>query len=219
MSKLKLIIGNKTYSSWSLRPWIALRHFDIPFEEVVIPLDQPDTTQRILQYSPTARVPVLQMDDITVWDSIAILATVSELYPEKSFYPKDKAARALARAISAEMHAGFADLRKFCPMNFCRAPKLRAAWPEGVQKDVARIAHIWKDMLGRFDGPFLCGKEFCIADAMYAPVVNRFHAYMLSQDETVQAYIDTIRALPAWKEWEQAARAEPWRNADTDSLA
>lgn len=217
--KLKLVIGGKNYQSWSLRPWIAMRHFNIPFDEITIPLHQPDTAQRIAGYSPSGQIPVLLADDMTIWDSIAILASLADFYPEKPFWPANIEAKLRGRSISAEMHSGFAELRKHCPMNFRREPRPCAGiLPEAVQRDIARITEIWTDMINRFGGPYLCGKEFSIADAMYAPVVNRFYVYCLSEDRTVKYYMNTVMALPAWQEWQRAALAEPWRHAATDNL-
>ncbi|MGD0642872.1 MAG: glutathione S-transferase family protein, partial [Roseiarcus sp.] len=174
---LKLVIANKAYSSWSLRPWILLAHFKIPFEEVVIPLDRPETRGLILEHSPTGKVPALRDGAITVWESLAIVEYVAEIYPQKAIWPRAKAARAHARALSSEMHAGYQALRQHCPTQF-RRPARRIALSEAVEADVARVEAAWAHARETFGkaGPFLFGK-FCAADAMFAPVVNRFHTY------------------------------------------
>jgi glutathione S-transferase len=207
---MKLVIGNKNYSSWSLRPWIAMKQMGLTFEEVVIPMNLPDTRQRMLEHSPTGLVPTLIDGDVTVFETIAILEYLNDKHPEAGLWPKDIAVRAHARAISAEMHAGFAALRRDCPMNIRRAVKPHLPSPEG-QRDAARVDALWSDARARFGGagPFLFG-AFTAADAMYAPVVNRFHAYALPRSPASQAYMDAMMALPAWRAWEAASRAEPW---------
>jgi glutathione S-transferase len=208
---LKLVVANKAYSSWSLRPWILLAHFKIPFDEIVIPLDQPETRATILKYAPTGKCPSLHDGRIAVWESLAIIDYVAETFPEKAIWPRAKAARAHARSLAAEMHAGFAALRQACPTNFRRKPKPIALGDE-VRADVARIeaafAHA-RETFGRA-GPFLFGR-FSAADAMFAPVVNRFHAYALPVAKTTGAYMEAMMALPAWKAWIADAEAEPWR--------
>lgn len=207
---LTLIIGNKNYSSWSLRPWIAMRHAGIEFTEEVIPLYEPGSKARILKYSPAGKVPVLLDGDMPIWESLAILEYLAEKFPASGLWPNEPAARAHARAIAAEMHAGFAALRNHCPMNMRRPPKARALTPE-VEQDVKRIEAIWADSRARFgqSGPFLLG-AFCAADAMYAPVVSRFASYAIAVGAPARAYMQTIMALPAWKEWAAAAAAEFW---------
>lgn len=206
-----LLIGNKNYSSWSLRPWIAMKVAGIDFDEQIVPLYEPGSRETVLKYSPTGKVPCLVDDDVTVWESLAILDYLADRYPEKKLWPADLKARALARAIAAEMHAGFAALRKHCPMNMRRDPrKIRELAPE-VQADVARIDAIWTDCRGRFgqDGPFLFG-AFGNADAMYAPVVSRFASYAIPVGKAARAYMEAVMALPAWKDWEKDGRAERW---------
>src|SRR5271165_5035460 len=208
---LKLIVANKAYSSWSLRPWILLAHFEIPFEEVVIPLDLPDTRANILKYSPTGKCPSLLDGEISVWESLAIIEYVAEEFPEKAIWPRAKAARAHARALASEMHAGFSALRQACPTNFRRKPK---AIPFGdeVRADIARIEAAFAHARGTFGKArsFLFGR-FSAADAMFAPVVNRFHAYDIPVAKTTRAYMAAMMALPAWKAWTADAEAEPWR--------
>jgi glutathione S-transferase len=207
---LTLIIGNKNYSSWSLRPWIAMRQAGIDFTEEVIPLYQPGSRERVLKYSPAGKVPVLFDGDMVIWESLAILEHLAERFPASGLWPREPAARAHARAISAEMHAGFAALRNHCPMNMRRPPKARALTPE-VAEDVKRIEAIWADSRARFgrSGPFLLG-AFCAGDAMYAPVVSRFSSYAIPVGAPARAYMQTMMGLPVWKEWAAAATVEPW---------
>ena len=174
---LKLIIANKAYSSWSLRPWILLTHFKIPFEEVVIPLDALETRASILKHTPSGKCPSLRDGAIAVWELLAIIEYVAETHPGKAIWPRGKAARAHARALASEMHAGFGALREACPCNFRRAPSA-IALSEPVRADVARIEAAWRHARETFGkaGPFLFGR-FSAADAMFAPVVNRFHIY------------------------------------------
>ncbi len=208
MSDLILYLGNKNYSSWSFRPWIALEAASVPFTDTVIPFDFAAGNPEIRKVSPTGRVPVLYHGDVKVWESLAIIEYAAELFPDAGLWPKDRAARAEARAISMEMLSGFRALRGACPMNIRRKPGA-IDLPEGVTADVARIETIWKGALARSGGPFLFG-DFCAADAMYAPVVNRFEIYCLTQDETVLAYMERMKAHPAWQKWQAAALAEPW---------
>ena len=205
---LKLIIGNKNYSSWSLRPWIAMKVAGIPFEEVVIPLYEGDWKAQVAKHTPAGKVPVLVDGDATIWESLAILEHLADKFPQADLWPKDAAARSHARAISAEMHAGFAPLRQNCPMNMWLPPKPRPQ-SEEVMADVRRIEESWRECLGRWRGPFLFGK-FGAADAMYAPVVSRFYTYGLPVSERTLGYMDRVRALPAWQEWHEACLKEPW---------
>ena len=215
---LKLVIANKAYSSWSFRPWLLLAHFKIPFEEVVIPLDLPSTRKAILKYAPTGKCPSLHDGDIHVWDTMAITEYVAEKYPAKPIWPKAKAARAHARAISAEMHSGFQALRGQCPMNFRRPVKALALSPESAA-DAARIDAAWQDARKGFGakGDFLYG-AFSAADAMYAPVVNRFHVYDVKVGRASRAYMAAMMALPAWKAWEKDVAEEPWHIAKYDAI-
>jgi glutathione S-transferase len=208
---LKLIVANKAYSSWSLRPWILLAHFKIPFEEIVIPMDRPETRRAMLKYAPTAKCPSLHDGKIAVWESLAIMEYVAEAFPEKAIWPRAKAARAHARSLASEMHAGFAALRQACPTNFRRKPKAIALGEE-ARADVARIEAAWADTRDTFGkaGPFLFGR-FSAADAMFAPVVNRFHAYDIRVAKATRAYMEAMMALPAWRAWIADAEAEPWR--------
>lgn len=207
---LKLILGNKNYSSWSLRPWIAMRHAGLTFEEEVIPLYEPGSREKILHYSPAGKVPILVDGDMTIWESLAILEHLAEKFPKAALWPADAQARAHGRAISTEMHAGFGALRRHCPMNMRRRRRHLGLTPE-VAEDVRRIEMIWTECRERFggSGPFLLG-PFSVADAMYAPVVSRFYSYDIGVAAAAEAYMATMMSLPAWKEWEAAGEREPW---------
>lgn len=208
---LTLILGNKNYSSWSLRPWIAMRHAGIDFDEMVIPLYEPGSSEKVLAYSPSGKVPCLIDGDVTVWESLAILDYIADKFPEKNLWPTDLKARGTARAVSAEMHAGFAPLRNHCPMNMRRDPARKRELTPDVKENIARIEAIWNECRERFGrgGPFLFG-AFSNADAMYAPVVSRFATYGISVGSPARAYMEAVMALPAWREWETAGRAEAW---------
>ncbi|WP_249164478.1 glutathione S-transferase family protein [Bradyrhizobium jicamae] len=199
---LKLVIGNKNYSSWSLRPWLALRANGIPFEEVFIPLytDQADK-DRILGFSRAGKVPTLVDGDVTVWDSLAIIEYLAERFPEAKLWPADRAARAHARAISAEMHSGFAALRNECGMNLHR-PIRPVTLSDDARANVDRIQEIWADCHARYgrQGPFLFG-AFSGADAMYAPVVHRFRTYAIPVKAEARHYVDAMTSLAAFQEW------------------
>ena len=207
---LKLIIGNKNYSSWSLRPWIAMKVAGIPFEERVIPLYEPGSREQVLAFSPAGKVPVLVDDDRHIWETLAILEYLAEKFPAAHLWPTDASARSHARVVAAEMHAGFQALRRNCPMNMWLPPKPR---PQGedVMADAARIEALWSDCRARFGqgGQFLFG-AFGAADAMYAPVVARFHNYGIPVGKDAHAYMDAVMALPAWAEWCDAGAREPW---------
>lgn len=208
MSQLTLIIGNKNYSSWSLRPWLAMQQTGLEFQEIRIPLDTPKAASQLRQYSPAGKVPVLHDGSLIIWDSLAILDHLVERFPESHWWPTDPVARATARSISAEMHSSFAYLRQNMPMN-CRASLPGKGMAPGVQADIDRITTIWRDCRQRFGrgGDFLFG-TFTIADAMYAPVVSRFTTYSVTLDPICKAYTDAIWALPAMQDWLAAAQAE-----------
>lgn len=211
MSRLTLVIGNKNYSSWSLRAWLGLAHAGIDFREILIPLDRPDTAAAIRRHSPSGRVPALLLDDATVvWDSLAILETLAERHPEAGLWPVEAGARAVARSVSAEMHSGFQALREGMPMNIRKFLPGRGQ-PPAVLADVQRIITLWADCRSRFgaSGPFLFG-HFGIADAMYAPVVTRFRSYGVSLPPEADAYAGVVMALPTMQAWCAAAREEPW---------
>ena len=215
---LTLIIGNKNYSSWSLRPWIAMKVAGIAFDERVIPLYEPGSREEVLKYAPAGKVPVLIDGDQRIWETLAILEHLAEKFPEASLWPKDAAARSHARVVASEMHAGFTALRRNCPMNLWLPPKARPL-PDEVKADVARIEALWGDCRARFGqgGPFLFG-TFGAADAMYAPVVARLHNYGIAVANDTRAYMDAVMVLPAWQEWTAAAMQETWimRNNEPD---
>jgi glutathione S-transferase len=215
---MKLIIGNKNYSSWSMRPWIAMKVANIPFEETVISLNAPDFKQVVGSASGSGKVPVLIDSDIRVWESLAILEYLAEKFPQARLWPTNSAARAMARAISSEMHAGFVPLRRHMPMNMWRPVKKRALTPE-VEANIKRIEAIWNDCRARFgaktEGAFLFG-QFGAADAMYAPVVARLHTYAVDVGEVSRGYMEAVMALPAWQEWHAAAITEPWVLAEDE---
>jgi glutathione S-transferase len=204
-----LIIGNKNYSSWSLRTWIVLKYFEIPFTEILIPLYTPESREAIIKHSPAGKVPILHHNGVTIWESISICEYLAEKFPEKRLWPKKAEARAFARSISAEMHAGFQTLRQNMPMN-CRAYLPGKGRAPGVYEDIRRITAIWRECRERFGkgGEFLFG-NFTIADAMYAPVVTRFITYGVELSGVEKEYCDTIFKLPAMQEWYEAARKEP----------
>ena len=207
---LKLVIGNKNYSSWSMRPWLALRANGIAFEEIFVPLYTDDKADkaRLLSFSASGKVPALIDGDVTIWDSLAIIEYLAERFPEARLWPDDRAQRAHARAISAEMHSGFVALRNECGMNLHR-PIRALALSQDAQANVARIQEIWIACRERYGerGTFLFG-AFGAADAMFAPVVHRFRTYAIPVAPKVQAYMETMMALPAFAEWTEAALAE-----------
>jgi glutathione S-transferase len=215
---LRLIIGNKNYSSWSMRPWIAMKTANIPFEETVISLGAPTFKQVVGSVSGTGKVPVLIDGDVRVWESLAILEYLAERFPRAGLWPAESAARAMARAVSNEMHAGFLPLRRHLPMNMWRPVKRRDLTPD-AEANVKRIEAIWADCRTRFgakaDGPFLFG-QYGAADAMYAPVVARLHTYGVDVGKVSRGYMDAVMALPAWREWHAAAIIEPWVLAEDE---
>jgi glutathione S-transferase len=214
---LKLVIGNKNYSSWSLRPWIAMKAAGIPFEETVIPFGAPDFKQRVGEVSGTGKVPVLIDGGNRIWESLAILEYLAEKFPGAALWPKDAAARAHARSIASEMHAGFGALRNELPMNLSR-PVIKRALTAEVEANVRRIETIWTDCRARFgtSGPFLFG-GFSAADAMYAPVVSRLHTYDVDVGDVARVYMAAAMALPAWREWQAAALKETWIVAEDEA--
>jgi len=206
---LKLVIGNKNYSSWSMRPWLALRANGITFEEIFIPLYTGEADkQRILGFTHSGKVPALIDGDVTIWDSLAIIEYVAERFPQARLWPEDRASRAHARSISAEMHSGFMALRNECGMNLHR-PIRAVGLSADARANVARIQQIWIECRERHGklGPFLFG-SFGAADAMFAPVVHRFRTYAIPVAEEAQAYMETMLALPAFQEWTRAGLAE-----------
>ena len=214
MAEFTIVIGNRNYSSWSMRGWLMAKIAGIEFEEVVIPLDLPETQPAIRKHSPSGRVPVLLHRGLAIWESLAIAEYLNDLKPEAGLWPSSAAARAHARAISAEMHAGFAELRNNMPMN------IRASYPgkgmtPGVRADIERITGLWRDCRKRFAGAFQKDEGFLFgtfgaADAMYAPVVTRLRTYGVKVDSDSDAYCSAVLAHPAMKDWIDAAKHEPW---------
>jgi len=205
---LTLVIGNKNYSSWSLRPWMVLKHFGVAFDEVRLLLDTPHFQDDVARWAPHGRVPALHDGDLVVWDSLAICEYLNEQYLGGRGWPADVAARAHARAATAEMHSGFGALRKQLPMNMRRTPDAYR-WDAAAERDMARVQEIWRELREQHGagGPFLCG-TFSIVDAMFAPVVSRFLSYGVEMDANAQAFADTIQAMPEWQEWRAAGEAE-----------
>lgn len=208
---MHLYLANKLYSSWSMRPWLVMRHIGLDFDETVIPLRQTDSKERILAVSPSGKLPCLHLDDGTVvWDSMAIISVLADLYPDAPIWPATMAARAHAKAISLEMHAGFQALRRACPMNLKTRFKPQRFGPD-VEADVMRIIDLWIDTRARFGagGPFLFG-DFTAADAVFAPVVNRLTAYQFGLDDTARAYCEAVEGYVFYRTWWAEALREPW---------
>jgi glutathione S-transferase len=205
---LRLVFGNKNYSSWSLRPWLAMKVAGIAFEETLLPLDAPDFKARLAAFGGAGKVPLLIDGEIRVWESLAILEYLAEKFPAAGLWPREPSARAHARAIASEMHSGFSSLRNQLPMNIHR-PVIRRALDSEAAADVARIEAIWTESRNRFGsgGPFLYG-TFGAADAMYAPVASRFHTYAVEVGVAARAYMTALMKLPAWTEWREAALRE-----------
>lgn len=212
MTGFTLFIGNKCFSSWSLRPWVAMRHFGIPFEEACVRLRTPDSAANLAKVSPSGQVPVLHDGGQVIWETLAILEYLAELFPEKGFWPADRALRAEARSVATEMHSGFRALRYAWPMNLRRPQALKALEGE-AEADRKRVAAVWQECLARHGGPFLFG-EFTAADAMYAPMATRFDTYGGELEPAVGAYVKTVLDLPAMREWYQDAAAETWPEPD-----
>ena len=211
MNDLTLVIGNKNYSSWSLRAWLALRHAEVPFSERLLRLSGENWKEAIAAVSPSRRVPVLLHGERTVWETLAILEYAHELFPEAGLWPADRDARAVARSVACEMHAGFGALRTYLPMNLRRRDLTGKGRGPGVEDDIARVCTIWRDCRARYGagGEFLFG-AFGAADAMFAPVVTRLDTYGVDLDDTCAAYSRAVLSLPAFVEWRDAALQEPW---------
>jgi glutathione S-transferase len=215
MSEFHLILGNKNYSSWSLRPWMLMMHLGLKFRETIVPLDTPQFKDQIGRYSPSRHVPVLQHGELTVWDSLAICEYLAEVSGRG--WPADREIRAAARSVSAEIHSGFAALRAEWPFN-ARARNRHTPMTPGLKTDIERIEQIWSDCRSRFGkggGPWLFG-EYSVADAMYAPVVLRFNTYGAPRGETARAYIATALEDPVLEKWLLAAKDEPWTIAHSE---
>ena len=208
MAPLTLIIGNKNYSPWSLRPWLFMKHVGLEFQEILVPLDTPETREQIDRYTPSGRVPVLRQGALCVWDSLAICEYIAELSGKG--WPQAPEARAVARAVCAEVHSGFSTLRSLWPMN-ARARNRRTAITAALEADIERIDEMWNDCRGRFGagGPWLFG-EYGVADAMYAPVVLRFNTYGARISQTARWYMASVLEDGPLQEWLQAAKQEPW---------
>ncbi|MGO1076604.1 glutathione S-transferase family protein [Inquilinus sp. CA228] len=207
---MRLVIGNKRYSSWSLRPWLALAHHGLPFEEILIPLYRDGSKEAILRHSPSGKVPTLIDGGTTVWDSLAILEYLAERFPDLALWPRDAARRALARSIAAEIHSGFTALRNELPMDLA-PPTPGQARSAAAEADIARVTAIWRQCreAAGAEGPFLFG-AFGAADCMYAPVVIRLDRYRVPLDPACRAYADAVLGLPAMRRWVEAGLAEPW---------
>jgi glutathione S-transferase len=206
-NSLKLVIGNKNYSSWSMRPWVAMTAFNIPFQEIRVLLDRADTSSRIAQFSPAGRVPILLAGETVIWDSLAICEYLAEQFPEKKMWPDDVAARAEARAICAEMHCGFTGVRSSMWMNIKTRFPGKGRTPE-AQADIGRISEIWENCLSRSGpGAYLFG-EFSLVDAYFAPVVMRFRTYEVVLGPALDAYVERVAAYPAVAQWIAGALAE-----------
>jgi glutathione S-transferase len=207
---LRLLIGNKNYSSWSLRPWLAMRVAGVAFEEQAVSLSDPNFKKTVTRISPAGQVPALEDGEVCVWETLAILEYLNEEFPAAQLWPAERTARAQARALAAEVHAGFAALRRECPMNMWRPPKAHPLSAE-ARANVARIDAMWTDWRACFarQGSFLFGR-FSAVDAMYAPVVSRFATYTIEVGPARLAYMEAVTALAAWQEWRAAALKEPW---------
>ncbi|MBY4675608.1 glutathione S-transferase family protein [Marinobacterium sp. CAU 1594] len=209
---MKLVIGNKNYSSWSLRPWLLMQHFGLACEEIPIALFTPQMAAELPALSPSGKVPVLHDGDVVIWDSLAICEYLSERYLDGRGWPADLAIRGHARAVCAEMHSGFAALRSEMSMNLRRPIGRRAehAVSDQCHADIRRIEQIWLDCLARYDGPWLFG-EFSIADAMFAPVASRLHTYAVELSAEATGYVERQLSQPAFQQWRKAALQETGR--------
>lgn len=212
MTEFTLIIGNRNYSSWSLRAWLALAASGAEFDDMVIPLRQADTRENILRHSPSAKVPVLRHGDTVIWESLAIAEYIAEHVPHGGLWPSSIGARAAARAVSAEMHAGFLAVRRAMPMNIRATPPAEApVLGDDVRADVTRIEAIWRDCRRNFGGDdgLLFG-GFTIADAMYAPMASRFRTFGVALGDTASAYVEAVLGHPLMVQWTDAALNETW---------
>lgn len=204
-----IVIGNKNYSSWSMRPWLVLDHFGFEFDEELIPLDEEDTRGRILSYSPAGQVPVLVHRSFAVWDSLAIIEYLAEVRPDAGIWPEDAQQRAIARSVSAEIHSGYRALRAACPMNLRKTFRFKRRGGVMAEKEVERFEMMVKDRTHRSGGPFLFG-GFTAADAMYAPVVARLVGYNWPLEPGTRTYCEAVQNLPSYRRWKEAALEEKW---------
>ena len=212
MGELVLVIGNKNYSTWSLRPWLAMTAAGIPFTERLLPMFDENWAAAIAAVTKARKVPVLIDGDVTVWDTFAFIEYLNERFPEAGLWPEDATARAVARSVAAEMHSGFQAMRGALPMNIRRTPALPPFdLSDAIRADIARVQEIWRDCRAEYgaEGPFLFG-AFSAADAFYAPVTRRFLGLQVDMDDTARAYCDAISSLPAMQKWTEAALKETW---------
>jgi glutathione S-transferase len=216
MAATTLTISSKNYSSWSLRGWLLCKMAGLPFDEIVMSVDDPATRAELLLLSPSFLVPCLTHDGIKIWDTLSIAEYLAETFPKAGLLPDDRAARAHCRSVSGEMHSGFANLRSALPMNVKAHYKGFKVWA-GAQPDIDRVVEIWKECLEKSGGPFLYGKQLTMADAMYAPVCMRFLSYDVTLDKRSAAYCKTIMAWPAMQEWIEAAKTEPDEMEELDA--
>ncbi len=205
-----LVLSNKAYSSWSMRPWLAARATGQPFEEIVIPLRQPDTRQRILAHAPNGKVPILKAGPHVIWESLAFIEALADAFPDAGLWPADPVARAQARAISAEMHAGFPNLRRELPVDL-KTPPAPIEMSAEAEAEIERVFEVWRRARAAHGegGPYLFGR-FTAADAMYAPVVTRFVTYAVPFPDDLSGYAKAVLAHPDMVAWAEAGRAEPW---------
>ena len=209
---MELVIGDKTYSSWSMRPWLVLKRAGQPFDEILVRLRQEDSRAKIAAHSPSGQVPVLKADGLVLWDSLAICEYLAERFPEAKLWPEDPVARALGRAAAAEMHGGFSSLRGECAMDLATVPRLHSV-SEATALNVRRIIALWSELLRRFGGPFLLGEAWSIADAFYTPVATRFRTYGIHPSDygdlgPAGEYCERLLEQPEALEWERGAVAE-----------
>ncbi|MDN3525609.1 glutathione S-transferase family protein [Halomonas sabkhae] len=208
---MRLHIANKNYSSWSLRPWVLMRQLGIAFEEVLTPFDTGSSWASFRAFSPTGKVPCLEDGELAVWESLAIVEYLAEQHA--GVWPQDAAARAWARAASAEMHAGFTALRDECPMS-CGVRVRLAAPSAALKQELIRLDELWQQGMSRFGGPFLAGEAFTAVDAFFAPVAFRVRSFDLELSEASRRYVEQLLALPAMRQWDADAVAEPWREPE-----
>ena len=204
-----IVIGNKNYSSWSMRPWLVLDHFGFEFDEELIPLDEEDTRRKVLTYSPAGQVPVLVHRSFAVWDSLAIIEYLAEVRADAGIWPEDLQQRAVARSLSAEIHSGYRALRTACPMNLRKSFKFKRRGGAAAEREVARFEDMVRERVGRSGGPFLFG-EFTAVDAMFAPVVARLAGYAWPLAQGTRTYVEAVQTLPSYRRWRDAALQETW---------